>query len=272
MNSKPIGVFDSGIGGLTVYRALRELLPHEQVVFLGDTARLPYGSKSPDAIRSFTEGNALFLLSKNVKIIVIACNSAASHAAEHLQARIDIPVVEVINPGVEAAVAVCRKKIGIIGTTATISSGAYERGIRALRSDLEIFSRDCPLFVPLVEEGWINHPATRLVVEEYLSPLRDQGVDTLVLGCTHYPVLRPLIAEVMGPNVHLVDSALPTARRIDRLLDTLGWKNDGSQPKADAFYVTDYPDRFRRVAEIFLDKAIENVITATFTTIAVPQA
>ncbi len=272
MNSKPIGVFDSGIGGLTVYRAIRELLPDEQVVFLGDTARLPYGSKSPDAIRKFTEGNSLFLLSKNVKIIVIACNSAASHAAAYLQERIDIPVVEVINPGVEAASAVCRKRVGIIGTSATISSGAYERGIRSLRSDVEIFSRDCPLFVPLVEEGWVHHPATRLIVQEYLGPLRDQGVDTLVLGCTHYPVLRPVISEVMGGDVTLVDSATPTAQRIVTLLDTLGWRNDGSSRKADSFYVTDFPDRFKRVADIFLDKPIENVIAATFTTIAVPQA
>jgi len=272
MNSKPIGVFDSGIGGLTVYRAIRELLPKEQVVFLGDTARLPYGSKSPDAIRNFTEGNALFLLSKNVKIIVIACNSAASHAAAFLQERIDIPVVEVINPGVEAAISVCRKRMGIIGTSATISSGAYERGVRALRADLEIFSKDCPLFVPLVEEGWIDHPATRLVVQEYLNPLREQGIDTLILGCTHYPVLRARIAEVMGPDVTLVDSATPTAQRIVALLDTLGWRSDGSQQKTDSFYVTDFPDRFRRVAEIFLDKPIENVVTATFTTIAVPQA
>ena len=272
MNSKPIGVFDSGIGGLTVYRAIKEQLPNEQVVFLGDTARLPYGSKSPDAIRSFTEGNALFLLSKNVKIIVIACNSAASHAAAYLQERIDIPVVEVINPGVEAAISVCRKKVGIIGTSATISSGAYERGIRALRGDLEIYSRDCPLFVPLVEEGWIDHPATRLVVQEYLLPLRAKGADTLVLGCTHYPVLRPVIADVMGPDVRLVDSATPTAQRVDTLLNTLGWKNDGKQPRMDSSYVTDYPDRFRSVAEIFLDKPIENVVTATFTTIAVPQA
>lgn len=272
MNSKPIGVFDSGIGGLTVYRAIKELLPREQVVFLGDTARLPYGSKSPDAIRHFTEGNALFLLSKNVKIIVIACNSAASHAAAYLQERIDIPVVEVINPGVEAAVSVCRRRIGIIGTTATIASGAYERGVGRLRGDVEILSRDCPLFVPLVEEGWINHPATRLVIQEYLGPMRERGVDTLVLGCTHYPVLRAQIAEVMGPEVNLVDSAAPTAQRVVNLLDTLGWRNDGSAQKADSFFVTDYPDRFRRVAEIFLDKPIENVITATFATISVPQA
>ncbi len=272
MNSKPIGIFDSGIGGLTVYRAIRDLLPNEQMVFLGDTARLPYGSKSPDAIRQFTEGNALFLLSKNVKIIVIACNSASSHAAAYLQERIDIPVVEVIHPGAEAASAVCRKRLGIIGTSATISSGAYERGVRRLRSDVEIFSRDCPLLVPLVEEGWIHHPATRLVVEEYLRPLCGQGVDTLVLGCTHYPVLRPLIAEVMGAEVTLVDSAVPTAQRVVTLLETLGWKNNGAQPKADSFYVTDFPDRFRRVAEIFLDKPIENVITATFATIAVPRA
>ncbi|MCK4764045.1 MAG: glutamate racemase [Candidatus Aminicenantes bacterium] len=272
MKNKAIGVFDSGIGGLTVYKALKEQLPAEKVIYLGDTARLPYGSKSAETIIKFSDGNALFLLTKNVKIIVVACNSSSSYAVPYLQDKFDIPVLGVIEPGAEAAVKHSKSKIGVIGTSATIKSGAYEKTIVEKKPGVKVISRDCPLFVPLVEEGWIDHKVTKLVVEEYLLPLKEQGIDTLVLGCTHYPVLKGVIAEVMGPGIELVDSAVTTAVKVRSILKSLGWLSGAQDGGEDEFYVTDFPDRFKRVGEIFLNKKIGKVTTATFYTVSLPQA
>lgn len=271
MKNKAIGVFDSGIGGLTVYKALKEQLPAEKVIYLGDTARLPYGTKSAETIIKFSDGNALFLLTKNVKIVVVACNSSSAYAVPYLQDKLDIPVLGVIEPGAEAAVRQSKTKIGVIGTTATIKSGAYEKAIVEKKPGTEVVSRDCPLFVPLVEEGWIEHKVTRLVVEEYLLPLKEQGIDTLVLGCTHYPVLKGVISDVMGPGIGLIDSAITTAEKVRAILKSLGWLSE-AQNGEDEFYVTDFPDRFKRVGEIFLNKKIEKVTTATFYTVSLPQA
>lgn len=271
MKNKAIGVFDSGIGGLTVYKALKEKLPRERVIYLGDTARVPYGSKSADTIIKFSEGNTLFLLTRNVKIIVVACNSSSAYALTYLQEKFDIPIIGVIKPGAEAAINRFRKKIGVIGTTATIKSGAYEKAIRQKEPGAEIVSKDCPLFVPLVEEGWLKHHVTRLVIEEYLKPLAEQHIDTLVLGCTHYPVLKPLIHDVLGDGVQLVDSALTTAEEVASLLKSLNWLKKEEQAADDEFYVTDSPERFRSVGEIFLDRKIEKVTLATFQTISLPQ-
>jgi len=262
MNRKPIGVFDSGIGGLTVYRALKQKLPRERVIYLGDTARLPYGSKSEATIIRFSEENARFLLRHQVKMIVVACNSSSSYAVPRLQASLDVPVIGVIEPGAEAAVAASRKKVGVIGTSATIMSGAYEEAIRKRNPRLEIISRDCPLFVPLVEEGWRDHPVTRMVVEEYLVPLRDEGIDSLVLGCTHYPVLSEVIAGVMGEGIRLIDSGVTTAVQVESILESLGWINSGEPDGEDGFFVTDFPERFRRVGGIFLNKNIPRVAVA----------
>jgi len=267
MNNKAIGVFDSGIGGLTVYKAIKEKMPNEKVVYLGDTARLPYGSKSKKTIIKYSIQNAEFLIEQDVKIIVIACNSSSSYAVETLQTQFDIPVVGVIEPGAEAAIKYSKKKIGVIGTTATICSGAYKTTILDKSDKFDIISKDCPLFVPLVEEGWINHPVTRLVIKEYLDPLVKQNIETLVLGCTHYPVLKEVIKEVIGDEIKLVDSAETTAQRVYNIFESLGWLSGNKEKVIDEFFVTDFPDRFKRVGEIFLKKKIEQVKIADIKTI-----
>lgn len=265
MNNKAIGVFDSGIGGLTVYKALKEKMPDETVVYLGDTARLPYGSKSRDTIIKFSRDNAAFLMGQNVKIIVVACNSASSYAVEELRDKYpDIPVLGVIEPGAEAAVKWSQQHIGVIGTSATISSNAYKNAIRDLDADARIISKDCPLFVPLVEEGWVQHPVTRMVIEEYLLPLKEQGIDSLVLGCTHYPVLKGPITSVLGKEIKLIDSAETISEKVYSILKSLGWLRtaNGTGNKADLFFVTDFPERFKKVGEIFLERKIDKVETA----------
>ncbi len=259
MNNRPIGVFDSGIGGLTVYKALKEKMPNEKVVYLGDTARLPYGSKSKETIIKYSLQNAEFLVSKDVKIIVVACNSSSSYAVKTLQEKYDIPVLGVIEPGSEAAVKCSKKKVGVIGTSATIASGAYEKTIREKSKNLEIVSKDCPLFVPLVEEGWIDHPVTKLVIKEYLEPLKIDNIETLVLGCTHYPVLKDVITSVIGKDIKLVDSAQTTSERVYHIFKSLGWLSNKTETSRDEFFVTDFPERFKRVGEIFLKMKIEQV-------------
>ena len=272
MNNKAIGIFDSGIGGLTVYKAIKERLPDEKLVYLGDTARLPYGSKSAETIIHFSEDNARFLLTRDIKVIVVACNSASSHAIPHLREKFgNIPVLEVIEPGAEAAAEFSRGKIGVIGTSATISSGAYERAIREKLPDALILPKACPLFVPLVEEGWAGHRVTTLVAEEYLLPLKEQGVDSLVLGCTHYPVLIKPISEVMGDGIRLIDSAQTTAQKVYSILKNLGWfcrSKGGQNGRDDEFFVTDFPERFKKVGEIFLERKIDKVTTVDVCTIA----
>ena len=199
MNDAPLGVFDSGIGGLTVARALFERLPHEAVLYFGDTARVPYGPKSPETVRRYSAEILAYLIGRGVKAVVVACNTSTAHALDHLRSRASVPVVGVIEPGARAAVAASRSgTIGVIGTVGTVASGAYERAIKALRPDATVVSAACPLFVPLVEEGWFDHPAAELIARDYLEPLRRSGVDVVVLGCTHYPLLKPLL-QCWGP-------------------------------------------------------------------------
>jgi len=262
MNNKSIGVFDSGIGGLTVYKALKEKMPGEKVVYLGDTARLPYGTKSAEKIIKFSEDNASFLMERDVKVVVVACNSASSYAVPFLQNKLDIPVLGVIEPGADAVVKWGKKRIGVIGTSATISSKAYEKSILEKKPNAEIISKDCPLFVPLVEEGWIDHEVTRRVAEVYLLPLKEQGIDSLVLGCTHYPVLKGVISEVLGKDVKLIDSAETITEKVYSILKSLGWLSQSRGARDDEFYVTDFPERFKKVGEIFLNRKIEKVQTA----------
>lgn len=265
MNSKAIGIFDSGIGGLTVYKAIKEIMPDEKVVYLGDTARLPYGTKSRDTIIKFSRDNAAFLMEHKVKIIVVACNSASSYAVAELREQYpEIPVLGVIEPGAEAAVKWSRKRIGVIGTTATVSSNAYKNAILELKADAHIISKDCPLFVPLVEEGWVQHPVTRMVIQEYLLPLKEKGIDSLVLGCTHYPVLKGPITGVLGEEIRLIDSAETISRKVNSILKSLGWQRtaNGAGDKNDLFFVTDFPERFKKVGEIFLERKIDKVETA----------
>ena len=243
MTVAPLGVFDSGIGGLTVARALFERLPRESVIYFGDTARVPYGPKSPETVRRYSGEILGYLLQRGVKAVVVACNTSTAHALEHLRAHAPVPV------------------IGVIGTAGTIASGAYERAIKAVRPDATVYARACPLFVPLVEEGWLDHPATELIAREYLEPLRRVGVDVLVLGCTHYPLLKPLLARVMGggPDVTLIDSAEETARAVQGELEQQGLTVGSAGDPIHRFVVSDDEPRFRTLAARFLGDAVQEV-------------
>lgn len=260
----PIGVFDSGIGGLTVARELMRQLPAESIIYFGDTARVPYGPKSPDTVRRYSREIASYLRERGVKALVIACNTATAHALTTLQGEESMPVIGVVEPGARAAVAATRGgTIGVIGTVGTIRSGAYERAIRALRPDARIVTRPCPLFVPLVEEGWLDHEATRLVAREYLATFATEHVDTLVLGCTHYPLLKPLIAQLLGPDVALIDSAEQTAAETRRILGSRGLLAPSGATAVRRYVASDAPDQFLRVAERFLGAPIDGVETHT---------
>jgi glutamate racemase len=260
----PIGVFDSGIGGLTVAREIMRQLPSESIVYFGDTARVPYGPKSPDTVRRYSHEIAEFLRAEGVKAIVIACNTATAHALPMLRAEQPLPVVGVVEPGARAAVAATSGgPVGVIGTMGTIRSGAYARAIHALRDDVEVISQPCPLLVPFVEEGWLTHEATRIVAHEYLDGLRDRHVDTLVLGCTHYPLLKTLIGEVVGRPVRLIDSAEETAAEIGRVLAEQGLSAPAGTTPHHRFVASDAPDHFSRMAERFLGTPLERVETVT---------
>ena len=267
MNDAPIGIFDSGIGGLTVAAAILRALPDEQVVYLGDTARVPYGPKSPETVVRYSRQIASWLLEQRVKAIVIACNTATAHALSILQRECPVPVIGVVEPGARAAVSATRNgRIGVIGTTGTINSGAYYRAIAALAPGATVTSGACPLFVPLVEEeGWVDHPATRLIAETYLAPLRDASVDTLVLGCTHYPLIASVIGEVVGREVMLVDSAAETARALREVLATHALQASAGGPaRHHRFIATDAPDTFRRIGQRFIGPALDDVETTVF--------
>ena len=260
----PIGVFDSGLGGLTVAHAIMRQLPGESIVYFGDTARVPNGPKSPDTVRRYSHEIAAFLLEQGVKAIVVACNTATAHALPMLDAELDIPVIGVVGPGARAAVRATRNgHIGVIGTEGTIKSGAYVRAIHAESPQATVTALPCPLLVPLVEEGWTTHDATRLIAREYLAPfLRDQ-VDTLVLGCTHYPLLKPMIADIVGPHVRLIDSAEETAADTRRMLaeyDIASAQRDGTY----RFIASDDPALFLELGQRFFGDAIERVEIRTF--------
>ena len=249
-----IGVFDSGVGGLTVVTALRRRLPRESILYLGDTARLPYGSKSPDTVTRYTRRNIEFLTERGVKAVVVACNTASALALPNLEPHADMPIWGVIEPGARKAAEVSRGRVGIIATEATVRSDAYARELRRLRPDLEILSRACPLFVPLVEEGWHDDPVTEEVAQRYLAPLLEAGIDTLVLGCTHYPLLKPVLQRVAGPDVVLVDSAEAVADVVAEGLAERGLEA-GDEPPASHLCVTDAGESFRRLANRILGEA-----------------
>jgi glutamate racemase len=255
----PIGVFDSGVGGLTVARALMRRLPNESIFYFGDTARVPYGIKSADAIKIYAREIVTFLLNHEVKLLIVACNTMAAVAAETIRGLSSVPVLDVIEAGAQAAVAATRnKKIGVIGTLATVGSGAYEAALRQRDAAVDIRTRACPLFVPLAEEGWLDHPATQLTAQEYLTPLVQAGIDTLVLGCTHYPLLKATLAKVAGPNVTLIDSAQTVAEQTAGLLQekNLARPNGVSNHR---FFVTDVPQRFQEIGERFLGQPLSSV-------------
>ena len=251
-NRAPIGVFDSGIGGLTVAKAIYERLPSESTIYFGDTARVPYGPKSPETVRRYSLEILRWLLAQGVKAVVIACNTSTAHALEALRAASSVPVVGVIDPGAAAAVRASRGgSIGVIGTAGTIASNAYARAIHGLAPAADVVQQACPLFVPL-EEGWFDHPAAELVAREYLDPLRRSAVDTLVLGCTHYPLLKPLLQRVIGPDVGLIDSAQETASELARVLEGQGLAAEEGRPAVHRFAVSDDEARFRQVGARFI--------------------
>lgn len=253
-------MFDSGIGGLTVFKALARRLPREHLLYLGDTARLPYGSKSPETVTSCSIEAGDFFAARGVKLLVVACNTSSAIALATLRARYDIPVLGVIAPGARAAVAATeRGRIGVIGTEATIASGAYEREIRALAPTAEIFARACPLFVPLAEEGWLDNDVARRTVALYLASLKKSGIDSLILGCTHYPLLRGAIADFIGPAVRIVDSAEETALEVRQVLREQGLLRPRGRGAA-SFFVTDAVQRFLQVGERFYGASVASAV------------
>jgi glutamate racemase len=259
-SSAPIGVFDSGIGGLTVAHEIIRQLPRESIVYFGDTARVPYGPKSPDTVRRYSREITAFLRDEGVKGVVIACNTATAHALDSLRAAFDMPIIGVIEPGARAAVQATRGgHIGVIGTTGTIKSGAYEEAIRRLDPDVRITARACPLFAPLVEEGWVEHDATRLIAREYLAPLVAADIDTLVLGCTHYPLLKELLASELGPDIRLIDSAAETAAETARSLAAAGVAAHPDAEPTHRFVASDDPLQFLQLGQRFLGGTIEGV-------------
>jgi glutamate racemase len=260
MKDRPIGIFDSGVGGLTVLDAIARAYPSEALVYFGDTGRYPYGVRSKQVIVEYSRQIAGFLEQLECKFIVIACNTASSLALNEVSAFASVGVIGVIEPGAVAAVAATRSnRIGVIGTEATVNSGAYTKAIHALLSHAEVIARACPLFVALAEEGYAGKPATRLVAEEYLAPFREDRIDTLVLGCTHYPLLKDDIAAVLGPSVTLVDSATAVAHAVATRLREKNHHRESSRAAQTRYFVSDTPGRFQRVGKRFLGREVEPV-------------
>jgi glutamate racemase len=257
---KPIGVFDSGIGGLTVVKRLASALPNESIIYFGDTARVPYGSKSNSTVIEYSIQNTRFLLQKNIKALVVACNTASSIAIPDLKKMFDIPIIGMIEPGSRMAIKKSKSnKIGVIGTRATVNNLAYSKEIKKLNNSAQVIEKPCPLFVPLAEEGWVKHRATYEIAEEYLKELSDVGIDTLVLGCTHYPILSEVIQKVIGNNVTLIDSGVASSEVIKSELEKLDLLSDSNKPGIQEYYVSDIPAKFKEVAELFLGREIDHV-------------
>lgn len=255
-----IGVFDSGLGGLTVVKELIRLLPYEDIVYFGDTARVPYGTKSRESIIRFSKQNVGLLLKHKVKLIVVACNTSSSLALAELKKNFKVPIMGVINPGAQKAVRVTKhKRVGVIATAATVNSQAYPRRIKELDRRIKVVSQACALFVPLAEEGWFNRSVTETVAHTYLDKLKKYHVDALILGCTHYPLLKPVLKRVMGPKVELVDSAREVAREVKAMLKQRGMARASTHRGKCEFLVSDQPQHFQRLARRFLGFNIRNV-------------
>ena len=260
MSWQAIGIFDSGVGGLTVLRELTRALPQEDTIYFGDTARVPYGTKSPDTVIRYSQEIASFLIKRDIKLLVVACNTASAVALPTLRRTLPVPVVGVIEPGAKRAVEVTRSGVvGVIGTSGTIRSSAYSRAIKRLNPSVSVLARPCPLFVPLAEEGWTDNDVARMTAGLYLEELRQAGVDTLVLGCTHYPLLKKIIADVMGPEVTLVDSAEETARTVAAILHDKKMLRQPAEHGNHHYYVTDVPAGFIRVGNRFLGGKLGDV-------------
>lgn len=258
--SAPIGIFDSGIGGLTVAKRVMSILANENIIYFGDTARVPYGSKSNSTVIEYSIQDAQFLIKKNVKLIIVACNTASSVALNALREKFEIPIIGMIEPGANLALETTKNgKIGVIGTNATINNKAYSEKLKQLDPQIQVFEKACPLFVPIAEEGWLDHPATKLVAKEYLQDFIDNGVDTLVLGCTHYPLLSETIQEIMGKSVTLIDSGFAASLQVENHLKGRGIRNDSVQLGQKEFYVSDLPDKFKLLAERFLGSELTHI-------------
>ncbi|MDY6915414.1 MAG: glutamate racemase [Candidatus Cloacimonadota bacterium] len=260
MKKQPIGIFDSGIGGLTVFKEIRQKFPYEDIIYFGDTARVPYGPKSPQTVLNYSIQNARFLLQNGAKIIVIACNTSSSVALEKLKKILPIPVIGVIQPGAAQAISVTKiKRIGIIGTEGTIRSHSYRRAIQEISPEMKVLNKACPLLVSLVEEGWENHKISELIIREYLTSLLQENIDTLVLGCTHYPILKNVIRKIVGNKIKLVDSAEAVAKKLQDILPNAETETIGS----NKFYVSDNEEKFRQIATRILNKEIEHLLRVT---------
>lgn len=256
----PIGVFDSGVGGLTVFRQIADRLPFESIVYLGDTARVPYGTKSPETVIRYARACARILLAQKIKLMVVACNTASAYAVPALRRELGLPVIGVIEPGVSAALRKTRnRRVGVIGTAGTIASNVYPDLIRARAPETQVFCQACPLFVPLAEEGWISGDVPRAVAHRYLGEFRERMIDTLVLGCTHYPLMAEVIGETLGSAVTLVDSAEETAAVVMSALQQDGLQRNGPNDPSYRFLVSDAPDAFRRIGRKFLDRELAAV-------------
>ncbi|MCX5686103.1 MAG: glutamate racemase [Candidatus Omnitrophica bacterium] len=259
-DSRPIGIFDSGVGGLTVVDKIEKLLPHEDIIYFGDTARVPYGTKSKETVTKFSVENVEFLMAHDVKLVIVACNTASSLSLDFLRRCFKVPVIGVIAPGAAGAVNSTRNnRIGVIGTSATISSGAYEKAIRKISRKVKIFTQSCPLFVPLVEEGWTGGEIARKVSGIYLNGFKVNRIDTLILGCTHYPMLKDVIKKAVGPDVLLIDSAAEVAKEARDLLDASGLLNNSRRKGGQKFFVSDEPGRFIKTGGRFLRRRISCV-------------
>lgn len=258
--TSPIGIFDSGIGGLTVAKRIIAMLPNENIVYFGDTARVPYGTKSNETVIEYSFQDAQFLITQNVKLIIVACNTASSIAINKLKERFNIPIIGMIEPGTHLALESTKNgRIGIIGTDATINNKAYSSELNKGEKNLKIIEKPCPLFVPIAEEGWLDHEATKLIAREYLQDLIDFGVDTVILGCTHYPLLSGVIQEVMGDDVKLIDSGMAASLEVEDYLNGRGVRNDSNQLGTHKFYVSDLPTKFKLVAERFLGTEVKHI-------------
>jgi len=257
---QPIGVFDSGIGGLTVVRSLKEILPSEEIVYLGDTARLPYGTKSAETIRRFAHEDTEFLIERQVKMVIVACHSATSAALPFLKKDYKLPIIGVIEPGARAAVKLtANRRIGVIGTPATISAGEYERAILAVDPNVRVIAKSTPLFVSLVEEGWVDRPVTHQIIAEYLTSFKQDKIDTLLLGCTHYPLLAPALDRFFEHKVKLVDSGDETAQTAHEVLEKMKLLRPSSHKGGCRFYLTDLSPNFRTIGERFLGEPMGDV-------------
>lgn len=257
MNKKPIGVFDSGVGGLTVVKEIMKLLPDENIVYLGDTANLPYGEKSEEIVRQYSVDNTEFLLKYDIKVLVVACNTASSVALNHLKQKYKLPIIGVIEPAAKGAAYATRNAgIGVIGTNRTIKSNIYADTIKKLDERIRVFQKPCPLFVPLIEENFIEHPATQLIADEYLKELKDKGVDTMILGCTHYPLIMNVISRVL-PEVKLIDSASSVAKDLQIILDTHAMRNQDNREPELRLFATDITDKLNFLANRILDRQAE---------------